>query len=37
VTVLNPRGEVVHQQSAVSGDRALLADAIRRAQEDATP
>jgi len=37
VTVLNPRGEIVHQQSAVSGDRALLADAIRRAQEDPTP
>ena len=37
VTVLNPRGEVVHQQNAVSGDRAELADAIRRARSAVTP
>jgi cytochrome oxidase Cu insertion factor (SCO1/SenC/PrrC family) len=35
VTVLDARGEVVHQQSAVSGDRDALADAIRRAQDAA--
>jgi len=37
VTVLNPRGEVVHQQNAVSGDRAELAEAIRRASGAVTP
>ena len=34
VTVLNPRGEIVHQQNGVGGDQAALADAVHRALSD---
>jgi protein SCO1 len=37
VTVLNRRGEIVHQQSGAGGDLAELGDAIRAARSDSVP
>lgn len=37
VTVLNPRGEIVHQQKGVGGDLEELAAAIRAARIDTVP
>jgi protein SCO1/2 len=37
VTVLNRRGEIVHQQSGAGGDLEALSDAVRAAQSDTVP
>jgi protein SCO1/2 len=37
VTVLNRRGEIVHQQSGAGGDLEALSDAVRAAQSDSVP